>query len=153
MHRVFHAVDLGAARRSSGGEDGADNGLVAVDLGQPEGEDIAHGERAGGEAEDVGGVGAQGGIEGAAVVRADLETGRRSAELVRRAADVETDIWGDADIAFRPQERERLESTFPHHKTVIIEGAGTYPESDAPEEFVAALQDWAELPDTGAVDR
>lgn len=62
-------------------------------------------------------------------------------------------IWGDADIAFRPQERERLESTFPHHKTVIIEGAGTYPESDAPEEFVAALRDWAELPEAGRVDR
>ncbi|MFI9531616.1 alpha/beta fold hydrolase [Nocardia fusca] len=53
-------------------------------------------------------------------------------------------VWGDADIAFRPQERERLEATFPDHKTVIIEGAGTYVESDAPEEFVAAIRDWAE---------
>ncbi|MFF2554285.1 alpha/beta fold hydrolase [Nocardia sp. NPDC058058] len=53
-------------------------------------------------------------------------------------------IWGDADIAFRPQERERLEATFPDHTTVIVEGAGTYVESDAPEEFVAAFRDWAE---------
>jgi haloalkane dehalogenase len=49
---------------------------------------------------------------------------------------------GDADIAFRPQERERLETTFPDHKTVIVEGAGLYTESDAPEEFVAAIRDW-----------
>ncbi|MFY2790741.1 alpha/beta fold hydrolase [Rhodococcus sp. MALMAid1271] len=51
-------------------------------------------------------------------------------------------VWGDADIAFRPQERERLEATFPDHKTVIVEGAGTYVESDAPEEFVAAIMEW-----------
>jgi haloalkane dehalogenase len=52
-------------------------------------------------------------------------------------------VWGDADIAFRPQERERLEATFPDHKTVIVEGAGTYVESDAPDEFVAAIRNWA----------
>lgn len=51
-------------------------------------------------------------------------------------------VWGDADIAFRPQERERLEATFPNHETVIVEGAGTYVESDAPEEFVAAVRGW-----------
>lgn len=51
-------------------------------------------------------------------------------------------VWGDADIAFRRQERERLESTFPDHTTVIVEGAGTYVESDAPDEFVAALRNW-----------
>ncbi|MFE6861171.1 alpha/beta fold hydrolase [Nocardia sp. NPDC057668] len=51
-------------------------------------------------------------------------------------------IWGDADIAFRPEERRRLETTFPEHKTVIVEGAGTYVESDAPEEFVSAIRDW-----------
>lgn len=52
-------------------------------------------------------------------------------------------VWGDADIAFRRQERERLEATFPLHETVIVEGAGTYVESDAPEEFVAAIRGWA----------
>ncbi|NKE60571.1 alpha/beta fold hydrolase [Lentzea sp. PSKA42] len=52
-------------------------------------------------------------------------------------------VWGDADIAFRPHERERLEATFIDHKTVIVEGASTYVESDAPEEFVAAIRDWA----------
>ncbi|WP_414944563.1 alpha/beta fold hydrolase [Amycolatopsis sp. cmx-11-32] len=51
-------------------------------------------------------------------------------------------LWGDKDIAFRRQERERLEATFTDHKTVIVEGAGTYVESDAPEEFVAAIRGW-----------
>ncbi|MDE8649483.1 hypothetical protein PXH69_31395 [Rhodococcus qingshengii] len=51
-------------------------------------------------------------------------------------------MWGDADIAFRRQERERLEVTFPGHTTVIVEGAGTYVESDAPDEFVAAIRNW-----------
>ncbi|MEU3767222.1 alpha/beta fold hydrolase [Amycolatopsis keratiniphila] len=52
-------------------------------------------------------------------------------------------VWGDKDIAFRTQERERLEATFADHATVIVEGAGTYVESDAPEEFVTAFRDWA----------
>lgn len=54
-------------------------------------------------------------------------------------------VWGDADIAFRPKERERLEAAFPEHETVIVEGAGTYVESDAPEEFVAAIRGWAAM--------
>jgi haloalkane dehalogenase len=52
-------------------------------------------------------------------------------------------VWGDGDIAFRPQERERLEATFVNHETVIVEGAGTYVESDAPAEFIAAIRGWA----------
>ncbi|MEU6562953.1 alpha/beta fold hydrolase [Nocardia nova] len=59
-------------------------------------------------------------------------------------------IWGDADIAFRRQDRERLETTFPDHETVILEGAGTYTESDAPEEFVSAFRDWATRQSGGA---
>lgn len=55
-------------------------------------------------------------------------------------------MWGDADIAFRPPERERLETTFPDHKTVIVEGAGLYTDSDAPEELVAAVRDWRFAP-------
>lgn len=51
-------------------------------------------------------------------------------------------VWGDADIAFRAQERERLQAAFPEHETVIVEGAGTYVESDAPKEFVAAIRRW-----------
>ena len=68
---------------------------------------------------------------------ADVESGLAS------LADLPTLIvWGDADIAFRAQERERLERAFPRHETVIVEGAGTYVESDAPEEFVAAIRNW-----------
>lgn len=51
-------------------------------------------------------------------------------------------VWGGADRVFRPQERERLEDSFPDHTTVIVEGAGLYVESDAPEEFAAAVRDW-----------
>lgn len=59
-------------------------------------------------------------------------------------------VWGDADIAFRPRERERLEATFPDHKTVIVAGAGTFVESDAPEQFVSAIRDWAATQDGDA---
>ncbi|MGH3724588.1 MAG: alpha/beta fold hydrolase [Mycobacterium sp.] len=52
-------------------------------------------------------------------------------------------VWGTADIGLRPQERERLEATFPEHETVIIEGGGAYVESDAPKEFIAAIRHWA----------
>ena len=52
-------------------------------------------------------------------------------------------IWGDADIAFRAQERKRLEATFPDHTTVIVEGAGTYVESDAPDEFASAIRSFS----------
>lgn len=50
--------------------------------------------------------------------------------------------WGGADWVFRAKERERLEATFPRHRTVVIDGAGLYVESDAPEEFAAAIRDW-----------
>lgn len=52
-------------------------------------------------------------------------------------------VWSDAQIGFRPRERERLEATFTNHATVIVEGAGLYVESDAPEEFVAAIRCWS----------
>lgn len=51
-------------------------------------------------------------------------------------------VWGGADKVFRPRERERLEATFPDHQTEIIEDAGLYVESDAPEEFAGAIRDW-----------
>jgi haloalkane dehalogenase len=51
-------------------------------------------------------------------------------------------VWGDADFAFRAKERRRWEQTFPDHHTVILEGAGHFVQSDAPEEFAAAIRDW-----------
>ncbi len=51
-------------------------------------------------------------------------------------------LWGGADKVFRPKERAGLEAAFPGHETVIVEGAGLYVESDAPEEFAAAVRGW-----------
>ncbi|WP_336161655.1 alpha/beta fold hydrolase [Amycolatopsis sp. VC5-11] len=52
-------------------------------------------------------------------------------------------VWGNAQIGFRPRERERLEASFPNHQTVALDGVGLYVESDAPDEFVAAIRDWS----------
>ncbi|SFO37749.1 alpha/beta fold hydrolase [Amycolatopsis rubida] len=52
-------------------------------------------------------------------------------------------VSGNAHIGFRPRERERLEASFPNHKTVALDDVGLYVESDAPEAFVAAIRDWS----------
>lgn len=51
-------------------------------------------------------------------------------------------VWGDGDLAFRGKERERWESLLPNHTTVILKGAGHYLQSDAPDDFAAAIGDW-----------
>lgn len=51
-------------------------------------------------------------------------------------------IWGDADFAFGDKELRRWERTFTNHKTVIVEGAGHFVPSDAPEQFAAAIRGW-----------
>jgi haloalkane dehalogenase len=51
-------------------------------------------------------------------------------------------VWGDADIAFRSNERERFEASLPHHHTVVLHGAGHYIWEDAPEEIARALHAW-----------
>ena len=51
-------------------------------------------------------------------------------------------LWGDADFAFRPKERERFEAALPNHRTVILRGAGHYIWEDAPDEIAAAIRDW-----------
>ncbi|MBM7520369.1 alpha/beta fold hydrolase [Nocardioides nitrophenolicus] len=51
-------------------------------------------------------------------------------------------VWGGADKVFRTKERARLEATFPDHETAIVEDAGLYVGSDAPEEFAAAIRSW-----------
>lgn len=55
-------------------------------------------------------------------------------------------VWGDADFAFRAKERQRWEHIFADHHTVIVEGAGHFVQSDAPEEFAAAIRDWRSTP-------
>ncbi len=51
-------------------------------------------------------------------------------------------VWGDADIAFRAKERKHFERVLPHHRTVILEGAGHFIWEDAPDEIAAALAAW-----------
>ena len=52
-------------------------------------------------------------------------------------------VWPTRDIAFREPERRRWEGIFPHHRTVVLEGAGHYIQEDAPQEIVAAITDWS----------
>ena len=51
-------------------------------------------------------------------------------------------VWGTADPAFRAQERERFETLFPNHTTVLLARAGHYVQEDAPEDIIAAIQTW-----------
>ncbi|MUL62953.1 alpha/beta hydrolase [Mycobacterium sp. CBMA 234] len=51
-------------------------------------------------------------------------------------------IWGDADFAFGNNELRRWQQTFPEHQTVIVNGAGHYVPSDAPDQFAAAIRNW-----------
>ena len=51
-------------------------------------------------------------------------------------------IWGDADLAFRSEERQRWERTCADHHTVMVEGAGHFVQSDAPDRFAAAIREW-----------
>jgi haloalkane dehalogenase len=49
-------------------------------------------------------------------------------------------VWGDADLAFRAKERQRWEEIFDDHHTVVVEGAGHFVQSDAPDRFAAAIR-------------
>jgi haloalkane dehalogenase len=51
-------------------------------------------------------------------------------------------VWGDRDIAFRDQERQRFEGLFPQHHTVPLPGAGHYIQEDSPDEIAAAIRSW-----------
>ncbi|MFC7449886.1 alpha/beta fold hydrolase [Rhodococcus daqingensis] len=58
-------------------------------------------------------------------------------------------VWGNADIAFGSSELRRWEQIFTDHRTVVVEGAGHFVQSDAPERFAAAIRDWHTHPTTG----
>ena len=51
-------------------------------------------------------------------------------------------VWGDADFAFGTKELRRWEQIFTDHRTVVINGAGHFVQSDAAEPFAAAVRDW-----------
>lgn len=59
-------------------------------------------------------------------------------------------VWPTGDVAFRERERRRWQEVFPHHETVMLQGAGHYIQEDAPDEIVAAIRAWA--PVSGAGD-
>jgi len=83
-------------------------------------------------------------IVGSRAFLADVEAGLPA--LAGRPALI---VWGDSDIAFRAQERERWERTFPDHHTVVVEGAGHFVQSDAPERYAGAIRAWFGLPRAG----
>ncbi|MHB8341757.1 MAG: alpha/beta fold hydrolase [Mycobacteriales bacterium] len=72
---------------------------------------------------------------------ADVETG-----LADVASLPTLIVWGDADFAFRAKERQRWEQLFADHHTVIGEGAGHFVQSDAPDQFAAAIREWRSRP-------
>ncbi len=80
-------------------------------------------------------------ITASSVFLADVEAG-----LTDLASLPTLIVWGDADFAFRAKERQRWEQVFPDHHTMIIEGAGHFVQSDAPDQFAAAIRDWRSSP-------
>lgn len=55
-------------------------------------------------------------------------------------------VWPTKDVAFRERELRRWEQVFPHHHTVMLEGAGHYIQEEAPEEIVEAIRAWPAAP-------
>lgn len=51
-------------------------------------------------------------------------------------------IWGDGDFAFGDKELRQWEQTLTDHQTVMVNGAGHFVPSDAPEQFAAAIRNW-----------
>ena len=58
-------------------------------------------------------------------------------------------VWADKDPIFTDKYRRRLERTFPDATTKLITGAGHFVQSDAPDEFCQAVDEWwADAPST-----
>lgn len=68
---------------------------------------------------------------------ADVEAG-----LADIAALPSLVIWGDADFAFGDKELRQWEQTLTNRQTVIVNGAGHFVPSDAPDQFAAAIRNW-----------
>jgi len=81
-------------------------------------------------------------IRGSHVFLAEVESGLR--KLASRPVLI---LWGDKDMAFRGQERERFEAIFPNHRTQILAGAGHYIQEAAPEDIATAIKQWWSLGD------
>lgn len=51
-------------------------------------------------------------------------------------------VWGDADFAFGDDELRRWQQILTDHRAVIVDGAGHFVPTDAPEQFAAAIRSW-----------
>lgn len=51
-------------------------------------------------------------------------------------------VWGERDFAFKREEKERFEASFPNHKTVLLPDAGHFVQEDAPQEISQAIRAW-----------
>jgi len=58
-------------------------------------------------------------------------------------------IWPDSDPGFGGAELARWQSLFPAAPTVVLHRAGQFVDEDAPDDIVAALQQWAGAGMTG----
>ncbi|MGE2727670.1 alpha/beta fold hydrolase [Mycolicibacterium pulveris] len=76
-------------------------------------------------------------ITGSRAFLADIEAGLADLAVLPTLI-----IWADGDIAFGDDELRRWESIFTDRHTVVVEGAGHFVPSDAPERFAAAIRDW-----------
>jgi haloalkane dehalogenase len=51
-------------------------------------------------------------------------------------------VWGLEDFAFQEPERQRFESIFTNHQTVLLENTGHFLQEDAPDKIVNAIKKW-----------
>jgi haloalkane dehalogenase len=77
-----------------------------------------------------------------AILRSHAFLGLCAASLDALADKEALIVWGDADFAFRPKERERFEAVLPRHRTVTLPGAGHYIWEDAPDAIATAVHEW-----------
>lgn len=51
-------------------------------------------------------------------------------------------VWGEKDFAFQEPERERFESIFKNHKTILLPQSGHFIQEDAPVQISNAIKQW-----------
>ncbi|MCH9812708.1 MAG: alpha/beta fold hydrolase [Epsilonproteobacteria bacterium] len=51
-------------------------------------------------------------------------------------------VWGEEDFAFQTPERQRFETLFTNHKTILLKEAGHFVQEDAPQEIADAIRAW-----------
>ena len=76
-------------------------------------------------------------IRGSADYLAEVEAG-----LARLADKSALIVWGNADGAFRPADRDRFARLFPKHRLVDMPRAKHFIQENAPEEIASAILDW-----------